>query len=572
MAKRIVVVGGVAAGASAAAKARRTSEDVEIVLLEAGPYISFSNCGLPYWLGGEITRREALLVMTAEAFARRFSADVRVSTTATAIDRQRRTVTVQDGDGRQEDIGYDRLILATGAEAIRPPIRGLDRDDVFHLRTIPDVEALNRCIDRKTATAPGQQLRALVIGGGYIGVEAAEQLARRGLKVALVEMADQLMLALDREIAYPLQVALVKAGCQVFTGQAVTEIVARDEAAAAVTAAGREVPFDVAIVAAGVKPNVALAQAAGLVLGTSGAIKVDRYQRTSDALVYAAGDNSQVPHAVLGRAVNIPLAGSANKAGRVAGANAALDLMGASDEDIRRLHLGGVLGSAIVRAGKRTAAVTGLTETAARTEGIPADVTYMVATQHAEYYPAARLLLVKLLYSPDNGRLLGAQAVGAEGVDKRIDVLATAIQGGLTVEDLEQLDLCYAPPFSSAKDIAVLAGFAGANTRRGQMPAVGPSELLEELAGPNPPVLLDVRTAAEYELGHLDGSVHIYVNDLRQRIGEVPSDRPVVAYCTVGYRSYQAQRILMNRGYTNVRNLLGGYWLVEQVRKALGKG
>jgi NADPH-dependent 2,4-dienoyl-CoA reductase/sulfur reductase-like enzyme/rhodanese-related sulfurtransferase len=570
-AKRIVIVGGVAAGASAAAKARRTSEDPQIVLLEAGPYISFANCGLPYWLGGEIASRDALLVMRAEAFARRFDADVRVNTTATAIDRQNRTVTLRCSDGRSEQIAYDRLVLATGAEAIRPPIRGLDRDDVFHLRTIPDVEAVNGCIERKSAGAGGAPLRALVVGGGYIGIEAAEQLAHRGLKVTLVEMAEQLMLALDREMAYPLQAALTKLGCEVVLGQAVTEIVARGDSPVAITAAGREVPFDLAIVAVGVRPNVALASASGLTLGASGAIKVDRYQRTSDACVYAAGDNSQVPHAVLGRAVAIPLAGPANKAGRVAGANAALDLMGASEEDPRRLHLGGVLGTAIVRAGRTAAAVTGLTETAARNEGMVVAVTYMSGTQHAEYYPGIRSLLVKLVYSPDDGRVLGAQAVGAEGVDKRIDVLATAILGGLTVEDLEQLDLCYAPPFGTAKDVVVLAGSAAANTRRGQMPAIMPTDLVEELAGPDPPAVLDVRTRGEYEAGHLDGSAHIYVNELRQRAHEVPSDRPVVVYCTVGYRSYQAQRILMNRGFSNVRNVLGGFKLIRQVRKALGR-
>lgn len=570
MAKRIVIVGGVAAGASAAAKARRTSEDIEIVVLEAGPYISFANCGLPYWLGGEIAQRDVLLVMTAEGFARRFRVDVRVHTAATAIDRQKRTVTARSADGRQEQIGYDRLVLATGAEAIRPPIQGLDRDDVYYLRTIPDVEAINQCIDRKTAAAPGQPVRALVVGGGYIGIEAAEQLARRGLKVALVEMADHLMLALDREMAFPLQEALVKAGCEVLTGQAVTQVVARDQGAVAVTAAGREVPFDVAIVATGVRPNVALAQATGLALGATGAIKVDRFQRTSDAIVYAAGDNSQVPHAVLGRAVNIPLAGVANKAGRVAGANAALDLMGASDEDGRRIHLAGVLGTAIVRAGETTAAVTGLTETAARREEIPAAVTYMTGMHHAGYYPGARRLVVKLVYSPDDGRLLGAQAVGQVGVDKRIDVLATAIQAGLAVEDLEQLDLSYAPPFGSAKDVVIVAGFAASNTRRGQMPVITPGELLGELAGANPPAVLDVRSAAEYAAGHLDGAIHIPVDQLRARVNEVPTDRPVAVLCAEGYRSYLAQRILMNRGFTNVRNILGGFGLIQQVRKALG--
>jgi len=564
MAKRIVIVGGVAAGASAAAKARRTSEDIEIIMLEAGPYISFANCGLPYYLGGEITDRDSLFVVKPESFARRFKVAVRTSTTAAAIDRGEHMVTVRSRSGKDEKIAYDRLILATGALASEPPIKALKRDNVFFLRTIPDVDAIKACIQRAGRSSDDVPARALIIGGGYIGLEAAEQFIAAGLKTALVEMADQVMPAMDAEMAWPLQAALAEAGCQVMLRQIVSEIIDRDGATLAVTSTGEEIPFDLAIVAVGVRPNAALAQAAGLKLGASGAIKVDQFQRTSDSLVYAAGDNCETYHAVLDRPVNIPLAGPANKAGRVAGANAALDLLGAGDDDGRRLHMAAVLGTAIVRVCKTVAAVTGLTETAARREGLEVEVMYMPASSHAGYYPGAEELLVKLVYSRRDGRLLGGQATGGEGVDKRIDVLATAITGGLTVEDLEGLDLCYAPPFGSAKDAVILAGFAAANARRGLMPTVTPAELLAELSGGHQPAVIDVRSPGEYRRGHLEQASNIPIDELRARLHEVPADRPVVLHCAAGYRSYLAQRILMNRGYTNIRNVLGSYGLIRR--------
>ena len=530
MAKRIVIIGGVAAGASAAAKARRVSEDIEIVLVEAGPFISFATCGLPYFIGKEIAQRDSLLVVPEKLFARRFNVTVRCNTSATAIDRQRRIVTLKLPDGGSEQLGYDRLILATGASATRPPIAGLDRDNVFYVRTIGDVEAISAFIERAQAAGSGV-VRALVIGGGYIGLETAEQLLRRNLQVTLVEMADQLMTALDAEMAQPLADGLSRAGCNVMLGQAVTEIVQRDGQTAAITSVGAEVGFDLAIVGTGVKPNVELARSANLAMGKTGAIKVDRFQRTSDPLVYAAGDNSQTHHLVSHRAVNIPLAGSANKAGRVAGANAALDLMGVADSDGRRLHLAGVLGTAIVRVCDSTAGVTGLTETQARAEGLDYKVIYVPGFSHASYYPGAQRMLLKIVYAAGSGRILGAQAVGGEGVDKRLDVLATAIAGGLVVDDLEQLDLCYAPPFGSAKDVVIMAGFAAANERRGWMPSITPAELLNQLSGPNPPAVLDVRSVAEYSAGHLEGAINIPVDELRSRLADVPLDRPVAVHC-----------------------------------------
>jgi NADPH-dependent 2,4-dienoyl-CoA reductase/sulfur reductase-like enzyme/rhodanese-related sulfurtransferase len=572
--KRIVIIGGVAAGASAAAKARRTSEEVEITLVERGPYISFANCGLPYYVGGEIADRRKLFVTTAEQFSRRFRVDVRTNTRATAVDRDRRTVRVSGAEGADEDLPYDRLILATGTDPICPPIPGLDAENVFTCRTVPDVDAITRRLE--VLTPPEREgvaeelqreapLEAVVIGAGYIGLESAEQFRRRGFRVTVIELADQVMLALDAEMAVPLQRALTAAGCEVLLGDGLAKIVETDAGTAAVTRSGRRVPFDVAVVALGVRPASTLAGDAGLALGETGAVKVDAHQRTSDPHVFAAGDCTEATHLVTGAQVNIPLAGPANKAGRVAGANAVMDLEDAPDDDPRRLAFRGVLGTAIVRVFDTVAAVTGLTERQARDAGIDAKVLYMPGVSHAGYYPGAKPLLVKLLYAPSDGRILGAQVVGNEGVDKRIDVFATALSTGMTVEDLEQLDLAYAPPFGSARDVVIQAGHAASNERRGLMPAVTPTELQDELASDAPPVVVDTRSEREFREGHIEGAVNIPVDALRERIDEIPADGPVVLQCGTGYRSYVAERILMNAGRDNVRNLLGGFSLYSRM-------
>jgi NADPH-dependent 2,4-dienoyl-CoA reductase/sulfur reductase-like enzyme/rhodanese-related sulfurtransferase len=568
MSKRIVIVGGVAAGASAAAKARRTNEDVEIVLVEAGPYISFANCGLPYYVGGEIARRESLFVVNPKMFANRFNVILHTETRATSVDRDEQTVTLAKPNGDTETLSYDRLILATGTTAIKPPIDGLDRDNIFTVRTVPDVDAITGFLsEHKAVSAHDQEspIRALVIGAGYIGLETAEQLARRGLKVTVVELADQVMLATDPEIALPLQKQLEDNGIEVRLADAVARIEDRHGQSVAVTGSGAEIPFELGILSTGVRPNVELARQAGVVLGETGAIAVDDLQRTSDPHIYAAGDNSETMHLVLGRAVNIPLAGPANKAGRAAGANAAMDLLDLPDADPRRLKLRGVLGTAGVRVFDLTAGATGLTERAAVEEGIEYGVIYLGGASHAGYYPGAKMLLIKLLYDPESGAILGAQAVGGEGVDKRIDVLATAITAEMTLEDLEQLDLCYAPPFGSAKDLEIMVGFAGANARRGVMPVSTPREMLDALAGQAPPVILDVRTQKEWDAGHLDGAIHIPVDELRGRLDEVPEGRPVHVHCAGGYRSYVAQRMLMNAGRQEVYNVTGGYTMIERI-------
>jgi rhodanese-related sulfurtransferase len=323
----------------------------------------------------------------------------------------------------------------------------------------------------------------------------------------------------------------------------------------------------VGILSVGVRPNVELARSAGIELGQTGSIAVDAFQRTSDPAIYAAGDNSELPHMVLGTPVNIPLAGPANKAGRAAGANAALDLLEVGDDDPRRLRMRGVLGTAIVRVGDQAGGCTGLTESQGRREGLDYRVLYMPGASHAGYYPGAKMLVLKILYAPGDGKLLGAQAVGGDGVDKRIDVLATALQAGMTVEDLEHLDLSYAPPFGSAKDTQVQAGFAAANELRGQMPVITPADLLDRLAGGDLTVI-DVRSPREYAAGHLDGAINIPVDELRRRADEVPHNGDIALHCGVGYRSYVAQRILMNLGRSNAYNCTGGWRMLQQILAA----
>jgi NADPH-dependent 2,4-dienoyl-CoA reductase/sulfur reductase-like enzyme/rhodanese-related sulfurtransferase len=569
MPQRIVIVGGVAAGASAAAKARRTNEQADIVLIDSGPYISFANCGLPYFVGGEIASRDALFVSNPARFNGFFRVDVRLSTKVVDVSPADRQVSFVGPDGVPGTLGYDRLILATGTVPLVPPIPGLDGPNIFFCRTVPDVDAImervSQLLQRDQRPNGDGGSRALVIGGGYIGLECAEQLLHKGFRVTLVEALNQLMSPLDPEMAYPVQTELQDAGAAVITGDAVLRIEPAGDRSMAVLKSGREVSFDLAIVGTGVRPNVELARSAGLKLGKTGAIAVDAHQRTSDPAIFAAGDNCETVFLPTGDVVNIPLAGPANKQGRIAGQNAALDLAGAARDDGQRLSMRGVLGTAVVRVGRTVAGGTGLTEKVAKRVGIDAAVTYVFGPNHASYYPGAKQMLLKLLCAPASGRILGAQAVGQEGVDKRLDIFATAIQGEMTVEDLEHLDLCYAPPFGSAKDVVLMAGFASANAHRKTGPGVSPLDLGVEMSSDRPPFLIDVRTRREYQEGRLRQAVNIPLDELRQRRSEIPKDRAVVVQCGTGYRSYVAQRILLNSGWTDVRNLWGGFTLARRI-------
>ncbi|MFZ0256139.1 MAG: FAD-dependent oxidoreductase [Gammaproteobacteria bacterium] len=410
-------------------------------------------------------------------------------------------------------------------------------------------------------------MRALIMGGGYIGLECAEQFIQRGIRTTVAEAQEQLMGPLDPEVTQPIQEALENAGATVILNDAVARIDAVGDRNQAILNSGRLVKFDLAIIATGVRPNVELAQKAGIALGRTGAIAVDGQQRTSDPAIYAAGDNCESVYLLTGDPVNIPLAGPANKQGRVAGQNAALDLKDVDRDDPHRLRMRGVLGTGIVRVCGVVAGGTGLTEKAATRSGVDVAVSYVIGTNHAGYYPNAALLGLKLVFAPQDGRLLGAQAVGGgDGVDKRLDVLATAIHGGMTVEDLEHLDLCYAPPFGSAKDIVIMAGFIAANAQRGISPGISPITLRQELQSDTPPLVVDVRDEREFETEHLKMAVNIPLEDLRERIEEIPKDQPVVVHCSVGYRSYIAQQILRQHGWANVRNLYGGFAFASEVQ------
>jgi NADPH-dependent 2,4-dienoyl-CoA reductase/sulfur reductase-like enzyme/rhodanese-related sulfurtransferase len=573
MPKRLVIVGGVAAGASAAAKARRSNEEIDIVMFESGPYMSFANCGLPYYVGGEIAERRSLFVTNPKSFQRRFRVDVRLESTVTGIDPASREVVFETAGGVVDRMSYDRLILGTGTVPFRLPLEGIDAPHIFECRTVPDVDAILAALrdlrhapqaeSETAAAAAGGQ--ALVIGAGYIGLECAEQLLKRGMEVTVVEALDQILGPLDHEMTLPVLDAMQAAGIRVLLSDLVEGFDHSGDRSVALLKSGGKVEFDVAVIGVGVRPNVKLAKAAGLRLGETGAIAVDAHQRTSDARIFAAGDNCESVFLPTGGKVNIPLAGPANKQGRVAGQNAALDLLGREEADARRLSLRGVLGTSIVRVCGMVAGGTGLTEKGARRQDRDVAVAYNIGSNHAGYYPGAQTLILKLVYDPESGRLLGAQAAGPDGVDKRLDILATAIYGGMTLEDLEQLDLCYAPPFGSAKDVVILAGMAAANALRGSGPGITPAVLFEEQGAENPPFLLDVRTEFEFKMEQLPGAVNIPLETLRQRLGEIPKQRPLVTQCNVGYRSYVAQQILLQSGFADVRNLWGGISLAGRL-------
>ncbi|MDP2873571.1 MAG: FAD-dependent oxidoreductase [Bacillota bacterium] len=553
--KRIVVVGGVAAGASAATKARRTCEFAEITVFERGEYVSFANCGLPFYLSGQIPDKDDLLVATPSLLSRRFRLDVRTRHEVTSVDAAARTVAVRDALGNTTAAAYDRLILATGSSPLIPRLAGVDGPRVRTLTTVPDAEALRQLV------RGGDVRRVLIVGAGAIGLEAAEAMLRSGLEVTLVELMPQVLPALDPEMAAPVANHLHRAGVRLLLGERLAAL--HDPAPhVARMASGRTVPFDLAVLCLGVRPNLELARGAGLRIGEAGGVVVDDHMLTSDPHIYAAGDIVESTHIVTGRKVRMPLAGPANRQGRVAGANAA-----GGDLAFR-----GVLGTFIVRAGKVTAGKTGLSEREAAAEGLDCLVSHTHSPDHASYLPGSTMMSLKLVADRRSGRLLGAQVTGQRGVDKRLDVLAVAVSAGMKVSDLEQLDLAYAPPFSSAKDPAMMAGLVAANIARREVLSVTAAGLRARLSSEDGGgfLLLDVRTKAEHARGAIPGSVNIPVDELRARLQELeaqgPKGKPAVVYCRSGYRSYHAARTMTQRGWAQVANLAGGYlsWLADQ--------
>ena len=542
MTTKLLVIGGVAGGATAAARVRRLNERAEIILFERGEHISFANCGLPYYIGGVIEDRANLLVTTSKAFMNRYNVDVRNNSEVLAIDRNEKTILIRDlNASEQYTESYDKMILAPGAEPVRPPIPGIDLDGVFHLRDIPDSDRIKGIIDSKSPKS------AVVVGGGFIGLEMAENMILRGVNATIVEMGQQVMAPLDPEMAAIVHAHLKEQGVNLVLGKKVEAIKSIDGGLSVTTSGGIEFECDLVISAIGVAPENKLAKEAGLELGARGHIRVDATMSTSDPNIYAVGDAVEIKDFVTGFPTSVALAGPANKQGRIAADNA----MG------RRSLYTGSLGASIVKVFNLAVAGTGASEKTLVKNGIPYQVSYTHSGSHASYYPGASPMAIKLIFCPNAGRILGAQIVGTDGVDKRIDIISTAIHGGMTVMDLEELEMAYAPPYSSAKDPINIAGFVASNILKGDMEIAHWHEYVGLLQ--NGAVLLDLRSKEEIETaGAIPGSLHIPINELRGALAQLDLNKQYIPYCAVGMRGYLAHRILIQNGFKS-KNLSGGY-------------
>lgn len=592
---KVLIVGGVAGGASAAARLRRLDETAEIIVFEKGEYISYANCGLPYYIGEVIKKKERLIVQTPENMRKRFNIDIRVNSEVISIDRKSKTVEVLDrSNNRIYTESYDRLILSPGAEPVKPRLGGVDSQRVFTLRDIPDTYRIKDFIDNSRPE------NAVIVGAGFIGLEMAENLHERGIRVTIVELSDHVMGPLDPDMAAFVHQYLRSKGISLYLKNGVSEFVPDGERIGVKLSDGRLLPADMVILAVGVRPNVKLAAAAGLKLGKSGGIAVDEFMQTSDPDIYAVGDAVEVqdfmgtvlknvatgdraasgekaaavdeasdnaatmraepgkepgtePGTEPVRTVLVPLAGPANKQGRIAADN----ICG------RNVKYNGTQGTSIVKLFDMTVAQTGLNEKRLKEMGADYEKSFTYSLSHAGYYPGSTPMTIKLLFEKTDGTILGAQIVGYDGVDKRIDVIATAIRAGMTVFDLQELELSYAPPFSSAKDPVNIAGFVASNLLKGDVSIYHWDEIgdLDRTRA----LLLDVRTKAEFSLGTINGAVNIPLDELRERIGELPADKSIYVFCQVGLRGYIAARMLMGRGFASVKNLNGGYLVYNTI-------
>ncbi|RHE86924.1 FAD-dependent oxidoreductase [Streptococcus anginosus] len=542
---KIIIVGGVAGGMSAATRLRRLKEDAEIIIFEKGPFVSFANCGLPYYVSGEIAEREDLLVQTPESLKARFRLDVRPFHEVTAISPDQHIVTVRH-DGKEFTESYDKLILSPGAKPFVPPIEGLETaENTYTLRNVPDLDEIMLALEKEPK-------EAVVIGAGFIGLEMAENLRKRGLNVTIVEKAPHVLPPLDEEMAAFVQAELLKNGIQVMTSQSATRF--EDKGKVIVLENGQKIASDVTILSVGVQPENALAQAAGIELGLRGGILVNERYETSQPDIYAVGDAIVVKQEVTGEDALISLASPANRQGRQVA-----DVIAG----VARKNKGSI-GTAIVRAFDMTAASTGLSERILRMNGLPYQVIHVSGKDHAGYYPGATDVTLKLLFEPTSGKIYGAQGVGKKGVDKRIDILATAIKGNLTIFDLPELEFTYAPPFGSAKDPVNMLGYAALNLVEGLSDNIQWYELEDELAAGKK--FLDVRTASELQQGRLKvDTVHIPLNELRERLGELDKSQDYIVSCHSGLRSYIAERILKQAGFS-VKNLDGAFALYKMVK------
>lgn len=545
--RKVLIVGGVAGGASAAARLRRLDENAQIIIFERGEYISFANCGLPYYIGGEIKEKSALTLQTPQSFHARFQVDVRVQNEVTAINREEKTVTVKNiKTGEYYKESYDKLILSPGAEPIIPNITGMGSDRVFTLRNIPDTYKIKEFIEVKKPQS------AVVVGGGFIGIEMAENLGKAGLSVTLVELANQVIVPLDYDMACDVHRHIEQKGVRLMLENAVQSIEEVDSHLSIGLKNGK-ITADMVIMAVGVRPESGIAKEASLALNERGGIIVNEHMMTSDENIYAVGDAVEVVDFVTGQKAMVPLAGPANKQGRIAADNIC-----GLDSTYR-----GTQGSAIVKVFDMTVANTGINEKTAKKLNLNYDKSFTYSASHAGYYPGAVNMSIKTIYEKETGKILGVQIVGFEGVDKRCDVFATAIHAGMNAYDLTRLELCYAPPYSSAKDPVNMAGFVIENILTGKVKNFHWHDVAM-LQKESNITLLDTRTVLEYENGHIDGFINIPLDDLRERLGEIPKDKPVYITCQVGLRGYVAARILSQNGF-DAYNLSGGYRLYNSI-------
>lgn len=539
--QKYLIVGGVAGGATAAARIRRLTEDAEIILFEKGKYISYANCGLPYYIGGVIEERDRLFVQTPQAFGRRFQIDVRVEHEVTAIDTAQQRVTVRTADGREYNETYDKLLLSPGASPVVPPLAGIDGEGIFTLRNVSDTDRIKSYMETHSVK------RAVIVGGGFIGLEMAENLKHAGAEVAVVEMAPQVMGPIDYSMAAIVHTHLLQQNVKLYLEQAVERFSREGEELTVHFKSGIALKADLVLLSIGVRAETRLAQAAGLRLGEMRGIWVNEYLRTSDAHIYAVGDAIEFPHPITGKPWLNFLAGPANRQARIVADNMVLG-------DVTKYE--GAIGTSIAKVFDLTVAATGLPAKRLKQMEIP----YLSATihngSHAGYYPDASQMDIKITFSPSDGRLYGAQIVGYDGVDTRIDQFALAIKQGATVEQLTRLEHAYAPPFSSAKDPVAIAGYVAGNILSGKMDPLYWREMQQ--VDTSKVTLVDVRTSDEYSLGSIPGAVNIPLDDLRSRMVEIPTDRPVWLFCGVGLRGYLASNILKGNGYKEVRNLIGG--------------
>ena len=538
---KLLIVGGVAGGASAAARSRRLSEDAEIVVFERGPDVSFANCGLPYYIGGEIAERDKLLVTTPERLRSRFKLDVRTQSSVEAIDRAARTIRVRNlASGQVYEESFDKLILATGAAPFRPSIPGIDLPGVFTLRNLQDTDQIK-------ARVTSHVKQAVLLGGGFISLELAENLVRLGISTTVVEKNDQILTPFDKEMTTPIAEALAAKGVTLVLGQSAEAIEQSADGLIVCLTSGQRLAAQLVIFGIGVRPENKLAVDAGLEVGPRGGIRVNDYLQTSDPNIYAVGDAIEVNDVISGEKTQVPLAGPANRQGRIAADN----VFG------RSMKYRGTQGTAILGFFDRTAAMTGASEKVLRRANRPFRKVYIHPAHHAGYYPGAEGMVLKLLFDPATGQILGAQGAGGAGVDKRIDVLAVAIQAKMTAFDLEEMELAYAPQFGSAKDPINMLGFVAGGLLRGEHPQIDLETVLAD-SSVDKPFLLDVRTPQEFANGHIPGAVNIPVDDLRSRLQELPQDRKIAVYCQVGQRGYIATRILVQKGFS-AANIGGGY-------------